>query len=110
MADNRPRGRGRLNQQYQFGIRWDGRRRTRRAPHGTIREQLDNVDQQIADELGALSQNLRESALLRGMQLELERIRAQDTNTNQPAAGAAPVTATATGAQVQPQPVQPLPP
>lgn len=103
LADGRaapaPRGdqNGNAPQQYGFGIRWDGRHRPRRRhrdPQGSIREQLDVIEQQIQQETQALTQSSREYAIIRAMQVELDRVRA---SRNQ---GAAPG---ATGG------VQPLP-
>ncbi|ETN37110.1 uncharacterized protein HMPREF1541_08100 [Cyphellophora europaea CBS 101466] len=107
LADGRaaagPRGDQNAPQQYGFGIRWDGRHRTRRRhrePQGSLREQLDSVEQQIQQEMQALAQSSREYALLRSMQVELDRVRASRNQTG--AQGAA--------AGVQPAPGLSLPP
>ncbi|RMZ78086.1 hypothetical protein DV737_g4005, partial [Chaetothyriales sp. CBS 132003] len=68
---------GNRPQQYGFGIRWDGlpRRHDRRRDRGSVREQLDRVEQQIQEEMRTLAQNTREYAALRHMQFELDRAR-----------------------------------
>ena len=104
MANNRAGAPGqpaqRNLQQYQFGIRWDGRRRARHTPTGTIREQLDSVERQIQEEMQALAQTTREYGILRNMQIQLEAARAQQRNANQP--GTATATATGASAPVPP--------
>ena len=98
MANNRaPNGQARNLQQYQFGIRWDGGRRGRRGPPGTIRERLDGVEQQLREEMEALAQSTREYSILRNAQLQLEALRAQQNVQNQPA----PSAASAPGSAVQ---------
>ena len=99
MANNRAGapGQARNLQQYQFGIRWDGRRRGRHAPTGTIREQLDAVERQLQGEMQTLAQSTREYGILRNTQLQLEALRAQQSGQSQPA----PAATTATGAAVQ---------
>ncbi|RMZ85159.1 hypothetical protein DV738_g201, partial [Chaetothyriales sp. CBS 135597] len=79
--------------QYGFGIRWDGlpRRTDRRQDRGSVRDQLDRVEQQIQEEMQALSQNTREYAALRHMQLELDRARAGRNASTRPAASAADI-------------------
>ncbi|RMD39389.1 hypothetical protein DV735_g5736, partial [Chaetothyriales sp. CBS 134920] len=88
---NRPR-------QYGFGIRWDGlqRRADRRPDRGSVRDQLDRVEQQIQEEMQALSQNTREYATLRHMQLELDRARAGRSASARPATSAGDIPATTT--------------
>lgn len=122
MADNRagaPRRPDQRNlQQYQFGIRWDGRRRARHAPAGTIREQLDAVERQLQEETQSLTQNSREYAVLRAAQLELERVRALRNSAHTPAlavpiapvAGAQQLPLPPLGAIPFPQPLQSLQP
>ena len=120
MVNNRAGGQGQAGQrglqQYQFGIRWDGRGRARNsaASTGTIRDQLDAAERQIQAEMQALAQTTREYGILRNMQLQLDALRAQQTNqpqpastqqqggqgtSNQPAHGTVPTTATGRPAQ-----------
>ena len=93
-------------QQYGFGIRWDGRTRRghRRRDHGSVRDQLDRVEQQIQEEMRALAQNTREYAVLRNMQVELDRLRAE-RNAVAPTGSAATTVTTTTAL---PPPAMPM--
>ena len=101
----RPPADGQVDQnaprQIGFGIGWEPRRHRRRPrEHGTVRDQLDTVHQQINQEITTLIQDSREYTMLRAMQTELERLRLlRNTTGAQTAAapGAAAATAPAPG-------------
>jgi E3 ubiquitin-protein ligase synoviolin len=97
MADNRGGDAGRRRDQlhqYQFGIRWDGRRRHRRREERTFREQLDSLENQMFAEINALARESEEFSILRSAQNQLDAVRAARSNApratdNAPAVAAA---------------------
>jgi E3 ubiquitin-protein ligase synoviolin len=83
MAENRGGDAGRRRDQlhqYQFGIRWDGRRRHRRREERTTREQLDALENQMFQDINTLNRESRELAILRNAQNQLDILRRGTAN------------------------------
>lgn len=100
-------------QQYGFGIRWDGIRRRaqgqRRHVRGSVEDQLNAAERQMQREVDSLQASMGELQALRNVQAQLARIRMarqaqqQPPPTNPAAAHAPPQRPTITTLTGQPQ-------